>query len=108
MIDRVHDVAGVAFQVLIAQHVSEELNLASHLSHAVGLLAALHHAVHDNLADGCIQNDVLQQVAAVVGQAEGRLLVVLCVQVDLVLDAAALTLTLLCGLHTEAELADDI
>ena len=108
MINPVRDVAVVALQVLIAQHVSEELNLASHLTHAVGLFAALHHAVHDDLAHGGVEDDVLQQVAAVVGQAEGRLLVVLCVQVDLVLDAAALTLTLLCGLHTEAELADDI
>lgn len=108
MIDRFHDVAGVALQVLVAQHFSEELNLTSHLSHAVGLLAALHHAVHDDLADGCVEDNVLQQVAAVVGEAKGRLLVVLCVQVDLVLDAAALTFALLCCLHAEAEFADDV
>lgn len=64
--------------------------------------------MHDDLADGCVEYDVLQQVAAVVGEAKGRLLVVLCVQVDLVLDAAALTFALLCGLHSEAEFADDI
>lgn len=108
MVNRLWESSWVSQQVLISDNLSDKLGLLNELIDVILLKTTNNHVPNDKLANAGIHNKVLQQVVAVVAQAQYDLLVAFCVHIDRVILDSAFALLVTEFSDFEAELLDSI